>query len=100
MNKAKYEALSDAQKKVIDANSGLALAKIAGAAWDGFEGPARSLAEKAGGKFHTLDGAALEEFKTVGNGFVDEWIEKSGSKGFDGKMLVEKARMLIKKYEQ
>ena len=30
MNKAKYESLSDSQKKVIDANVGLALAKLAG----------------------------------------------------------------------
>jgi len=100
MNKAKYNSLSDAQKKVIDANSGLALAKIAGAAWDSFEAPARGLAEKAGGTFHTIAGAPLEELKMTGEGFVKDWIVKADSKGLDGSMLVEKARMLIKKYEQ
>ena len=100
MNKAKYDSLSDAQKSVIDANSGLALAKIAGAAWDSFEAPARELAVKAGGTFHTLDGAPLDQIKTTGEGFVKEWISEADSKGLDGSMLVEEARKLIKKYEQ
>jgi len=100
MNKAKYESLSSAHKKIIDANSGLALAKIAGTKWDSFEAPARALAEKAGGKFHTMDGAELAELKKVGGEFVKNWIAKAESNGLQGKMLVEKARALIKKYEQ
>ena len=98
MNKAKYESMSDAQKKVIDDNSGMALAKLAGQLWDGFEAPARALAEKAGGEFHELSGAELDEMKAAGATLVDAWIEKANGDGFDGAALVETARRLVAKY--
>jgi len=98
MNKAKYEAMSDAQKKVIDDNSGMALAKLAGQLWDGFEAPARALAEKAGGEFHELSGAELDEMKAAGVTLVDAWIEKANGDGLDGAALVETARSLVAKY--
>ena len=98
MNKAKYEAMSDAQKKVIDDNSGMALAKLAGQLWDGFEAPARALAEKAGGEFHELSGAELDEMKAAGATLVDAWIEKANGDGLDGAALVETARSLVAKY--
>ena len=100
MNKAKYESLSAAQKKVIDANSGLALAKLAGELWDSFEAPARALAEKAGGQFHTISGAPLDEMKSVGEQLTKDWIAKANAKGLDGAMLVKTAQELIRKYEK
>ena len=98
MNKARYESMSDAQKKVIDDNSGMALAKLAGQLWDGFEAPARALAEKAGGEFHELSGAELDEMKAAGATLVDAWIEKANGDGLDGAALVETARSLVAKY--
>ena len=98
MNKAKYESMSDAQKKVIDDNSGMALAKLAGQLWDGFEAPARALAEKVGGEFHELSGAELDEMKAAGATLVDAWIEKANGDGLDGAALVETARSLVAKY--
>jgi TRAP-type C4-dicarboxylate transport system substrate-binding protein len=98
MNKAKYESMSDAQKKVIDDNSGMALAKLAGQLWDGFEAPARALAEKAGGEFHELSGAERVEMKAAGATLVDAWIEKANGDGLDGAALVETARSLVAKY--
>ena len=98
MNKAKYESMSDAQKKVIDDNSGMALAKLAGQLWDGFEAPARALAEKAGGEFHELSGAELDEMKAAGATLVDAWVEKANGDGLDGAALVETARSLVAKY--
>ena len=98
MNKAKYEAMSDAQKKVIDNNSGMALAKLAGQLWDSFEAPARALAEKAGGEFHELSGAELDEMKAAGATLVDAWIEKVNGDGLDGAVLVKTARGLVAKY--
>ena len=98
MNKAKYEGMSDTQKKVIDDNSGMALAKWAGQLWDGFEAPARTLAEKVGGEFHELSGAELDEMKAAGATLVDAWIAKANSDGLDGAALVETARSLVAKY--
>jgi len=100
MNKAKYLSLSASQKKVIDANSGLTLAKKAGELWDSFEEPARQLAVKAGGKFHTLSGAPLDEMKNAGDKLIKDWIAKANAKGLKGDMLVKTARSLIAKYEK
>jgi hypothetical protein len=43
----------------------MSLAKQAGILWDGFEGPAKDLAVKAGGEFHVLSGAAVAELKKL-----------------------------------
>ena len=99
MNKAKYESLSDELKKVIDANSGMALAKLAGELWDGFEGPARKLAVDAGGEFHELSGEALTQMKSAGDQLIADWIADANSKGMDGAKLVRSARELIAQYE-
>ena len=99
MNKAKYESLSDDLKKVIDENSGMALAKLAGELWDSFEGPARKLAVDAGGEFHELSGDALKEMKDAGDKLISQWIKDANSNGLDGEMLVSTARKLISKYE-
>ena len=88
MNKAKYESLSDDLKKVIDENSGMALAKLAGELWDGFEGPARKLAVDAGGEFHELSGDALKEMKDAGDKLISQWIKDANSNGLDGDTLV------------
>ena len=99
MNKAKYESLSDDLKKVIDENSGMALAKLAGELWDDFEGPARKLAVDAGGEFHELSGDALKEMKDAGDKLISQWIKDANSNGLDGDTLVSTARKLISKYE-
>ncbi len=99
MNKKKYNSLSADHKKIIDSNSGLALAKLAGGLWDKFEMPARELAEDAGGKFHKLTGSELEEIVTLGDKVIENWIAEANSKGLDGQNLVEVARQLINKYE-
>ena len=99
MNKAKYESLSDAHKTVIDNNSGMPLAKLAGQLWDGFEGPALELAKRAGGDFHSLSGEKLAAFKIVGDQVVTDWIAKANSNGMDGAEIVQTVRDLILKYE-
>ena len=99
MNKAKYESLSDSQKIVIDKNSGMSLAKLAGQLWDGFEGPALEMAKKAGGEFHSLSGEQLAAFQSVGEKVVTDWIAKANSNGMDGAVIVQTARDLILKYE-
>ena len=99
MNKDKYNSLSDEHRKIIDENSGLALAKWAGELWDGFEIPARQLAVEAGGEFHQLSGTALMEMKDLGDKIIQDWIKAANSKGLDGEKLVMTARQLISKYE-
>ena len=99
MNKNRYESLSSEHKKIIDRNSGIELAKIAGKLWDEIELPARTLAKASGGQFFQLSGEQLREIKLVGDRMTDEWIESSTQNGLNGKELVEEAKSLIKKYE-
>jgi TRAP-type C4-dicarboxylate transport system substrate-binding protein len=100
MNKAKYNSLSAAHKKIIDNNSGMSLAKQAGILWDGFEGPARDLAVKAGGEFHILSGEPVAQIKKAGDEVISDWIKDANSKGLDGQKLFDTAKSLIKKYEK
>ena len=100
MNKAKYNSLSPAHKKIIDNNSGMSLAKQAGILWDSFEGPARDLAVKAGGEFHTLSGAPLAEIKKAADKVIQDWIKNADKKGLDGQKLYDTAKALISKYEK
>tara|TARA_B100001093_G_scaffold62949_1_gene52874 strand:+ start:344 stop:1372 length:1029 start_codon:yes stop_codon:yes gene_type:complete len=99
MNKAKYESLSVSQKAVIDNNSGMSLAKLAGQLWDEFEGPALEMAKKAGGDFHSLSGQQLAAFQAVGDQVVSDWITKANTNGMDGAGIVQTTRDLISKYE-
>ena len=99
MNKSRYEALSLKHKKIIDRNSGIRLAKIAGQLWDDIELPARNLAKQSGGEFYQLSGEPLKRIKLIGSRMTDEWIESATKKGLNGKELVEEARSLIYKYE-
>jgi len=100
MNKAKYESLSPSQKKVIDNNSGLSLAKEAGKLWDGFEVPARKLAVDAGGQFFTLQGEELSKMKAAGKKVTEDWINSTNKKGLDAQKLLDTAKSLISKYEK
>ena len=100
MNKAKYESLSPSQKKVIDNNSGLSLAKEAGKLWDGFEVPARKLAVNAGGQFFTLQGEELAKMKAAGKKVTEDWIKSTNKKGLDAQKLLDTAKSLISKYEK
>ena len=99
MNKARYESLSAEHQKIIDKNSGMALAKIAGRLWDEIEIPARKLAVDAGGEFHELSGQALDEIKVVANEVTEAWISSADQSGLNGIELVKSVKTLIKKYE-
>src|SRR3546814_14402062 len=59
MNKARYEALPADLRAVIDANSGIALAKQIGRVWDEAEQPGRAAAKASGASFHTIEGEEL-----------------------------------------
>ena len=100
MNKKKYNSLTKKHKKIIDKNSGMPLAKLAGVLWDKFEKPARELAIKGGGKFHILSDAPLREMKRNADEIVQDWIRDANDKGLDGQKLYDKAKSLISKYEK
>lgn len=99
MNKAKYEGLPADLRKVIDDNSGMALAKEIGRLYDEAEAPGRRAALERGNEVVRVEGAELERFREAARPVVQDWVARMKDRGIDGAGLLEEARELIAKYE-
>ncbi len=100
MNKDKYNSLPADLKKVIDNNSGLALAKQIGMTWDKADLPGRAAAEKRGNQFNTIEGAELERWKQATQPVIDNWIKAMNKRGLNGQQMYDDAKALVTKYSQ
>ncbi|MEK9684403.1 MAG: TRAP transporter substrate-binding protein [Rhodospirillaceae bacterium] len=101
MNKKSYAKLPADLKKVIDRNSGRALAALAGNNWANIENPARGvMASKKKNKFHTIPAAEVEKFKAAAKPAIDRWVKQMKEKGIDGDALLKDARAMIAKYSK
>jgi TRAP-type C4-dicarboxylate transport system substrate-binding protein len=100
MNQAKYDSLPPDLKKVIDANSGAALSKAIGAKWDASAPPARKVAADRGNTFYVIPGSELENWQKATANLPDDWVKDVAAKGQDGRMLLQSAKDLIRKYEK
>lgn len=99
MNKARYEGLPDDLRAVIDANSGMVVAKAAGRAWD--ENAAGGLAAtKAvpGSEFHDVAPDEVARWQEVTRPVVEGWVRQMSERGIDGQALIAEAQALIAKY--
>ncbi len=99
MNQAKYDSLPPDLRKVIDANSGAAAAKAFGKQWDASAPPARKLAVDRGNTFYVIPASELANWEKATANLDDDWVKDVTAKGNDGKMLLQTARDLIRKYE-
>lgn len=98
MNKAKYDALPDDLKAVIDEASGAKLSQFATQVmWDA-DAPARKIAEAAGNTIIELDEAEVARWKAAAEPVISRWIAEMDGKGIDGAALIEQAKALIKKH--
>lgn len=98
MNRDTYARLPDDLKAVIDANSGLELAAIAGRIWDAAEIPGREAAVTAGNSIVVLDDAVVDEMRALTAPLIDEWVAAMDARGLDGAALLQEARDLVSKY--
>ena len=98
MNKARYESLPADLRQVIDANSGIPLAKKIGRVWDQAERPGREAAAKLGDSFHTIEGAELARWQAATAAVSETWVAEMNKAGKDGQALIDEARALIAKY--
>jgi TRAP-type C4-dicarboxylate transport system substrate-binding protein len=92
MNPAKYAALPDDLKKVIDANSGEEMSAWAGKVFDAATPPARKVAEANSNTFHTVSAEEARKWEKLGQSVSDGWVKEVTAKGFDGKKLLEAAK--------
>lgn len=98
MNKAKYDALPDDLKAILDAESGAKLSTFATQVmWDQ-DPPARKVAEDAGNNIVILDEAEVARWKAAAQPVVDQWVSDMDAQGIDGAALIEQAKSLITKH--
>jgi TRAP-type C4-dicarboxylate transport system substrate-binding protein len=98
MNKAKYEALPDDLKKVIDANSGPQLSRELGRKWDEWDQIGRAAVLKRNTPIHVIEGADLAAWKKATEPILTKWIEERDKAGDKGAELVKAAESLVAKY--
>ena len=91
MNQAKYDALPDDLKKVIDANSGPDLAAAFGKVMDEGDVPGKEAASK--NNVVMIEDRA--EWEKVGEEVTKDWIAEANGKGLDGEALVKAAKDAI-----
>ena len=100
MNKDTYKSLPKDLQKIIDNNSGKALAKSMGQVWMDVEAPGQKFQRNSkDSAVVQLSEKESEKFNKVGQKVVDRWIKEVSSKKIDGASLVKKARKAISKYE-
>ncbi|MFZ5965353.1 TRAP transporter substrate-binding protein [Thalassococcus sp. BH17M4-6] len=98
MNRAKYDALPDDLRAIIDAESGEKLSAFASQVmWD-MDAPARQIAVDAGNSIITLDESEVARWKEASQPVIDRWIADMDGKGIDGAALIEEAKALINKH--
>ncbi|MEM7523551.1 MAG: TRAP transporter substrate-binding protein [Pseudomonadota bacterium] len=95
MNKAKYEALPDDLKAIVDAESGAKLSGMAAAIMHKADVPTRAIAEKANNNIIQLDEAEVARWKAAAAPVVDRWVAEMDDKGIGGAALIDQAKKLI-----
>lgn len=100
MNKERYEGLPEDLKKIIDNNSGAALAGKAGELWNSFEAPGKKMRSEAGGEVIELTAEEKAAFDQLNEQVVNRWIDEATKNGLDGKGLVQAAKDAVAKHSQ
>ena len=100
MNQAKYDALPDDLKAVIDANSGADVSAMFGKVMAGADGPSREIAVGRGNNIVQLSPEQVAEWRAAAAGVETKWAEEMTGRGFDGAALVSQAKALIETHSK
>ncbi|MEM7026210.1 MAG: TRAP transporter substrate-binding protein [Pseudomonadota bacterium] len=95
MNKARYDSLPDDLRAILDGESGMKLAELAGTEMLAGDAPARAIALDAGNTVVVLDEAEVARWKEASEPVVGRWIAEMEGRGIDGAALIERAKELI-----
>lgn len=98
MNRAKYDALPDDLRAVIDAESGQGFAEFAADVMFEYDNPGREIALDKGNNIIQLDEAEVARWKDKAQPVIARWVADMEAKGIDGTALIEEARALIRKH--
>jgi TRAP-type transport system periplasmic protein len=95
MKRSSYDALPDDLKAIIDANSGVELAREFGRVMDMGDEIGLQIAVDAGNNIVTLDEAETARWKEAAQVTIDQWYAEMEAIGVDGPALYEKAQAAI-----
>lgn len=95
MNKARYEALPDDLRAILDAESGAKLSAFAAEVMFEYDKPGRDIAVEAGNTIVQLDEAEVARWKEAAEPVVARWVADMESQGIDGQALIDRAKALI-----
>ncbi|MGL5115127.1 MAG: C4-dicarboxylate ABC transporter, partial [Beijerinckiaceae bacterium] len=98
MNKAKFDGLSPDLQAIIDKNSGMAFAEMAGTMWDAEAARVRATVVQRGNTITVLDAAEKDRWEKATQPVVAAWIEQVKAKNLDGAKLIEAAKALVAKH--
>ena len=97
MNKARYAALPDDLRRVIDANSGMAAAEMAAKPWDE-QGPVvEQMVRRRGNQIIAITEAEKQRWVQATQPVIDAWLAQNRDRGFDAAVLLAEARALVAK---
>ncbi|MDB5958601.1 TRAP transporter substrate-binding protein [Ramlibacter sp.] len=99
MNKDKYEAMSPAQKKVIDSHCTSEWAEKVGSAWADFEIAGRAkIAAEAGHEVYKLTPEQLQAWRTAVAPVEGQWAEGVKKAGGDPRQALDSLKATLVKY--
>ncbi len=100
MNKAKYESMPADLQAIIDKNSGMAFAELAGNMWDTEAVRVRDIVAKRGNTITVLADDEKARWIKATEPVYGAWIEQMKAKNIDGAKMIEAARALIAKHDK
>ncbi|MCF6233501.1 MAG: TRAP transporter substrate-binding protein [Rhodobacteraceae bacterium] len=98
MNRAKWDGLSDAHKKVLTDLGGIKGAGILGAGWDRADAVGKAFALESNGTINRLPDAELARWAEKIEFMNTAWIEKADAAGLDGAALLDDLKATMAKY--
>jgi TRAP-type transport system periplasmic protein len=99
MNKAKYDSMSPAQKKVIDDHCSTDWVLKVASPWADFEASGRDKIKAIPGQeVYTLTPDQLVQWRTAAEPLVNEWAEPARKAGYDPKELLDGLKASAAKY--
>jgi TRAP-type transport system periplasmic protein len=98
MNRKTYDSLPPDLRKVIDDNSGLALARELGQLWDASAPAARKQATDRGNVINVVPATEVANWDRAARPLYADWIGDMNKRGLDGNALLADARALIEQY--
>ena len=88
MNKDKYNSLPADIKKIIDDNSGEAMAAMTGKAMDNGDIPAKKIAQDRGDFIYSLPKEEFEKWRKITVAVGDDWVKEMKAKGLPGEEVL------------